>query len=170
MTVTAQKIKNLIADELASVSDSRVRRHIQSLLIEPLVTLRHWDYGEPDTKYECWNVLEEIGGLGIAYSEYGFGPKCPWGLVRVFGSESELSMGMDCSWYPGFMDAYFESAASELPIWRVFKQGENEPFPGTAISDELDWDSAWKEVERLRQSDTIARYNHHHTIGYSRAE
>ncbi len=79
-------------------------------------------------------------------------------------------MGMDCFWYACFMDAYFESAASEIPIWRVFKQGENESFPGTPISDELDWDSAWKEVERHRESDTNARFIHHHTIGYSRAE
>lgn len=170
LTVNAQKIKNLIAEELASVSDSRVRKHIESLLIEPVATLRHWDYGEPDTRYECWNVLEGAGGLGIAYSQYGFGPKCPWGLVRVSGSESELSMGMDSSWCPRFMDAYFESAASELPIWRVFKQADNEPFPGTPISDELDWDSSWRELERLRQSDTSSRYHLHHTIGYSRTE
>jgi hypothetical protein len=30
-------------------------------------------------------------------------------------------MGMDSSWFTAFLDAYFESAAAELAIWRVAK-------------------------------------------------
>lgn len=167
VTVTAEKLERLIYEALSLVSEPRVVEHIRTLLIEPTMRMRRWDYGEPDTYYECWDVLEESGGLGIAYSERGFGPACPWGLVRVTGTDGELSIGMDCAWYPSFMEAYFESAASEVPIWRVFKQHQGQDYPGTPIGPESDWDTTWKVVNRLRQLNDGARYNHHHSIWYS---
>lgn len=170
MTVTAHHIKKLIDQELSLCSDRRVVQFVRELLVEPEATMRRWDYGEIDTRYECWTVLIERGGLGIAYSEYGFGPKSPWGLVRVTGSDSEASIGMDSGWYPRFMDAFFESAASELAIWRVFRQAGGEPYPGTPVSPESSWDATWKEVMRLRESDPSAQYNHHHSVVYGRDE
>jgi len=64
------------------------------------------------------------------------------------------------------MRAYFESfAATELPIWRVFKQdGDN--YPGMPITDEADWTSTWAEVERLRKSNFPARYNCDHSVKF----
>src|SRR5205085_10543865 len=63
-----------------------------------------------------------------------FGPRSPWGLVNLSGS-ANMSIGMDSAWYVSFMEAYFESmAATELPIWRVFKQHEEEPYPGIPIT------------------------------------
>ncbi len=170
LTITPDKLTHLIDEELSSVSDARVAEHVRSLLVAPRKTLRRWDYGEPGLHYECWDVLEERGGLGITYSEHGFGPAKPWGLIRVSGTESEMSMGMDASWCRRFLDAYFESAASELPIWRVFKQREDDEFPGEAVGPELAWDSVWKEVEKLRELQDGARYNVHHSVGYSQGD
>jgi hypothetical protein len=60
---------------------------------------------------------------GIVYCESGFGPRAPWGLVWLGDVENEhMPMGMDSQWFSTLLDAYFESfAATELPVWRVFK-------------------------------------------------
>ncbi|MFK8015449.1 MAG: hypothetical protein AB8G17_08405 [Gammaproteobacteria bacterium] len=166
MAALPERLRDLIEAELAAVSDSRVLLHIRTLLVTPRRRMRQWDYSATPTQYECWDVLVESGGPGIAFSDYGFGPKTPWGLVRVSGSRAEMSMGMDCGWYPKFMDAYFESAASEIDIWRVFRQAEGEQYPGTPISGELSWDSSWSKVMAVRKKQGDARINHCHSIDY----
>ncbi len=45
---------------------------------------------------------------GIAYCEFGFGPRNPWGLVFL----SRGSIGMDSAWYESFWASYFESMAA----------------------------------------------------------
>ena len=167
MSATSESIERLIDDQLRSVSDRRVVDHVRSLLIDPVRRLRRWDYGEPNTHFDCWDVLEESERTGIAFCEHGFGPECPWGLVTLRGNEDELSIGMDCEWFPRFLDAYFESAASSHPIWRVFKQDPGQRFPGRPIGSESDWHSTWQEVEKLRELEDGSRYHHFHSIAYS---
>jgi hypothetical protein len=156
MALTAATIQALIEAEISSLQDSRVVSHIRSLLVEPTEILREWDYGESGQTFPCWLVLSHLqSNTGIAYCEFGFGPKNPWGLVFLSGG----SLGMDCGWFASFADAYFDSMAStDLPIWRVFKQDEDS-YPGTALTAETDWDSAWREIERLRSIDPISRYD-----------
>jgi hypothetical protein len=134
MAVDPETLKSLIERELESLSDARVLAHIRGLLIEPEVVLREWDYGKPGEKYPCWTVLEHPPSeTGIAYCEYGFGPRCPWGLVSLEESEEVGSIGMDSGWFTSLLNAYFESFASaELPIWRVFK--ETSSWPGEPVS------------------------------------
>ncbi len=68
-------------------------------------------------------------------------------------------MGMDSGWFPRFLDAYFESmAASALPIWRVYQQGEGN-YPGRPLSAEGPWQATWAEVERLRALHPNTRYH-----------
>lgn len=167
LTADAEKILSAIETELEQVSDLRVVRHIRSLIVTPAVVMRPWDYGDEDIEYPCWSVLEhEKSNTGVAYSEYGFGPSYPWGLVALTGSRDDMSMGMDCGWYPCLVEAYFESFASaDLPIWRVFRSGDC-PYPGEPISDESDWDSTWAEVYRLREQDKSHKYNCHHSVSY----
>ena len=168
MAATTAHLRSLIDAELAHVSDSRVTSHIQRLLVDPKPILRDWDYGAPGEKYPCWSVLEHAkSNSGIAYSEFGFGPGSPWGLVFLSGS-SHMSIGMDCSWYTTFMEAYFESkAAADIPIWRVFKRASGSPL-GSPISAESDWDSTWKEVDRLRVLDPSSLYYCSHSVQYPR--
>ncbi len=153
MDITADEITKLIESELTDLDDRRIVDHIRGVLIPPEVQLRPWDYGPPDTSYPCWMVLKHrASNTGIAYSEYGFGPKLPWGLLFLEG-DRHMSMGMDSGWFGHFLDAFFECVAStELPIWRVFqrKKGESSRLP---ISDEGEWDNTWKMVMRLRKED-----------------
>jgi len=46
---------------------------------------------------------------GIAFSDYGFGPEHPWGLV--FSSHSNFDA--DYCWYPSLEEAYKESRLIE---------------------------------------------------------
>ena len=121
MSISPEQLKKFIEAELNAVSDERVLNHIRTLLVEPEATMREWDYGDAGTKYKCWSVLnEEDGKGGIAYFENGFGPENPWGLVWLPHSGKSLSMGMNSGWFSSFLDAYFDAAASALPIWRMF--------------------------------------------------
>jgi hypothetical protein len=68
-------------------------------------------------------------------------------------------LGMDSGWFSTFAEAFFESAAAtDLPIWRVFKQGAG-PYPGVALTAEADWDSTWEKVYTLRAADPDDRYH-----------
>jgi hypothetical protein len=159
MSVTPAKIQALLETELSALTDQRVISHVRRLLVEPTAVMRDWDYGGPGERYPCWAVLNHNdSNTGIAYCESGFGPKCPWGLVSLSGTQ-HMSIGMDSAWHECFLDAYFESmAASELPIWRVFTQEDN-TYPGIALTPEADWDSTWKEIYRLRAAHPKTQYN-----------
>jgi hypothetical protein len=160
VTVTLpQKLLELIERELDSLNDSRVVKHVRGLLVQPTSVIRAWDYGAPDEAYPCWSVLEHPkSNTGIAYCEQGFGPRDPWGLVFLAGSE-HMSIGMDSGWFPRFLDAYFQSkAAAELPIWRVY-QSTHEDYPGHPLTPEADWDSTWEQVLRLRERNPSSHYH-----------
>jgi hypothetical protein len=171
MSVDADSLKGLIERELELVSDARVVAHIRGLPVEPKVVMRDWNYGKPGEQYPCWSVLAHTASnTGISYCEYGFGPRCPWGLVWL-GSEhpKHLSIGMDSGWFSRFMDAYFNSFAStDLVIWRVFEadsSGVREPITG-----EDTWERTWKQIDDLRESDPASRYDCGHSIAYTRTD
>ena len=168
MTIDAAALLTLIEAELATLSDSRIAAHIRTLLVMPVPVMRGWDYGRDGEQYPCWTVLEHAASnTGLAYCEHGFGPRSPWGLVFLKGDESQTSIGMDCSWFTTFLQAFFESmAAKELPIWRVFSTdsaGRTQP-----ISDEGGWDETWSRVLTLRKSDSAHRYDCGNSIPYER--
>jgi hypothetical protein len=169
MPIDRNGIKELIERELSTVSDNRVVSHIRGMLIEPYMILRAWDYGENGQQYPCWMVLKDLTSSGeIAYCEFGFGPKCPWGLVSSGEALENRSMGMDSGWFTSFLDAFFDSCASiDLPIWKVFN-GEL-PWPGTPLTDEGTWKDTWKEVEELKKTNPQGRYFAHHSIAYGKS-
>lgn len=164
MTVTVAQLQQWVESELEGNPDTRVVRHIRSLLVEPQAVLRPWNYGEDDEAYPCWSLLDHPkSSTGIAYCEFGFGPGQPWGLVGLAGFPDQ-SLGMDSGWFTTFMEAFFESqAAADLPIWRVFKQGAG-PYPGVALTGEAGWKSTWEKVYALRASDPLGRYHCSHGI------
>ncbi|PFH11775.1 hypothetical protein BCF11_4233 [Collimonas sp. PA-H2] len=166
MSVTATEINKLIESELAGIHDAGVVHHIRTLLVTPQSILRDWDFGGIGEKYPCWSILDhEKSGTGIGHCEFGFGPKTPWGLVGLAGHD-HMSLGMDCEWFSTFVEAFFDSmAATELPIWRIFKQ-EGGAYPGIAITGEADWNSTWEKIGRLRAVDPGGRYHCSHDIQF----
>src|SRR5262245_218248 len=108
MPVSAASLTEQIRAELAALGDRRVIEHVRRLLVPPKIEMRGWDYGTPGQEYPCWLVLEHAASnTGIAYSEYGFGPSFPWGLLHLRGKE-HMSMGMDSGWFDYFLETYFE--------------------------------------------------------------
>jgi hypothetical protein len=166
MPLSSDAIRRLIDRELSTVSDRRVVSHIRGILIEPYSIMRTWDYGAKGQQYPCWMVLKDTASAAeIAYCEFGFGPKCPWGLVSSGDAPANQHMGMDSGWYTSFLDAFFESyAATALPIWRVFDGGQ--PWPGRPLTGESTWEDTWKEVEALKKTNPNGRYFAHHSIAY----
>lgn len=150
----------MIDSELAQLTDQRVVTYIQALRNQPIVSMRRWDYGQKGERYPCWTVLSHsASNTGIAYCGHGFGPRSPWGLVFLGDEEGSTSMGMESSWYPTFLQAFFEShAASDLPIWRVFKT-DRITRERQAISNEGDWDATWARVMALRETDPVHQYD-----------
>ena len=161
MSIDAQELAAMVDRELAQLSDCGVVAHIQALRDEPTVTMRRWDYGREDERYPCWTVLRHsASNTGIAYCEHGFGPRSPWGLVALEGDEGLTSIGMDCSWYKTFLQAFFEShAAADLPIWHVVKT-ERTTGKRQALCGEGDWGSTWAKVTALRAADPAYQYDY----------
>lgn len=168
MAINGETLRALISRELEHLSDARVLGHIQSLLVEPELIFRDWDYGRPGEKYPCWTVLKHLASSsGIAYCESGFGPRSPWGLVSLGEDESHRSIGMDSSWHTRFLDAYFDShAATDLPIWSVFRHDLS--WPGERLTGEASWEATWAEVAKYQTNDPGSRYSSHHCIAYER--
>jgi hypothetical protein len=169
MQVDAEKLNEFVKRELAAVSDAHVVEHIRELLVSPNIVLRDWDYGPPGQQYPCWIVLNDTEGsdTAIGYCEYGFGPRCPWGLLYCGDNPRNQSMGMDSGWFPTFLEAFFNSfAAARLPIWRVFKVARD--GTRTPLTDEGPSQDTWKRIEALRSRDPTARYDCGHSISYGR--
>lgn len=61
------------------------------------------------------------------------------------------------------MEAFFDSfAATDLPIWRIFKTNlETSRVP---ISAELEWDKIWEQIEELRGRAPESHYDCGHSI------
>ena len=76
-------------------------------------------------------------------------------------------MGMDACWYATLVESYFEStAATELPIWRVFKADPSGRC--VPMSEEGTWEEIWKQVMERRAHDPGHRYDCDTSIPYER--
>ena len=105
----ASKISSLIDAEVARISDAAVVGIIARYRIEPRIEERPWQYA-PNTSFPCWIVLEhQASNTGICYSEFGFGPRCPWGLLWLVGVRND--MGDDSGWFLTLEDAVRDSCA-----------------------------------------------------------
>ncbi|WP_456620605.1 MULTISPECIES: hypothetical protein [unclassified Bradyrhizobium] len=167
MAVDAHFLRSLIADELMTLSDARVVAHVMKLLVAPHSVLRSWDYGTRGRQYPCWIVLDDPAHSfsAIAFCEFGFGPKCPWGLISSGDAPSDMHMGMDSGWFPSFLDAYFDSwAATELPIWQIMKEEPDRTL--VPLSGEGTWGGTWDRINELRSADPSGRYDCRHGITY----
>jgi hypothetical protein len=107
----ASDVLTLVESELARISEPSTLALIRGLLVSPRCEERPWDYGEQNQKYPCWIVAEHPeSDTAFAYCVYGFGPKCPWGLLHRSKKEWS-SMGMDCSWFTSLEECVRDSFA-----------------------------------------------------------
>jgi hypothetical protein len=109
--------QNLLAVEKKCFQNSRALKRFSELAVEPEVGKLKWDYG--NEIFECFIVFKDIHtDTGIVYSEFGFGPKNPWGLVFL----SQMRSGMDSGWFNNLFDCFMDTpSAGDLPIWILSK-------------------------------------------------
>jgi hypothetical protein len=118
MNKTAEEIARLVDVELSRMEPALAER-VRRLLVVPYCVTREWDYPaerQGHREYPCWTILEHRpSNTGVAYCEFGFGPKAPWGLVWLSGKN--MSRGMDSGWFASLADAFLDSfAADDRPV------------------------------------------------------
>ena len=115
MKQTISNIKSLIKEQISRIKDPLVKTALEEALIEPTDDLREWDYSTTGELFECWNiVIDKTRNTSIVYSEFGFGPKNPWGIV----SAADKYFGTDSDWFDNLKDCFLETfIAADLPIW-----------------------------------------------------
>ena len=101
-----------VEEELARIADGKLAGALAKILVPPRRCSLAWDYGGAPS-YPGFVVAEHPeSGTGIAYSEHGFGPASPWGLIWL----THPGFGMDCGWFATLEGAFRESNAwDELP-------------------------------------------------------
>lgn len=110
-------VRSLVSEEMTKISDEKLKRALNDYLMAPRACLLDWDYGHihtefPEPRYPSFIVAEfPESGTGIAYSEYGFGPRYPWGLIWL----KQLRYGMDSGWFASLEAAFRESMAWDEP-------------------------------------------------------
>jgi hypothetical protein len=105
-----QDIQRLVETELARIQDQRVRDALQSLLVTPELHQRNWEYGKEGEHYPCWTIaVHAPTQTALVFSDYGFGPRMPWGLVWM----NDRWFGMDSGWFPTLEEAFRDSMGWE---------------------------------------------------------
>jgi len=145
MNRTSDDIRRLVDLEMELITDLVVQDALKAILVYPSCHIRNWDWGKPGERYPCWMVAEhKESGTGIVYSDFGFGPERPWGLIFL----SEPWFGLDSSWFPNLEEAFCDCHASTpLPIWNVVKK--NEDGSTTTIATDLSLDEAYEKRDEL---------------------
>jgi hypothetical protein len=107
---TAEEIRRLVEDAIGRIQDSTIVKGLRTFLVPPRQEMRKWDWHQPYAKYPVWVVAESSRyDYGIIFSDYGFAPERPWGLV--FSSHDNFDA--DYCWYPSLEETYKESRLIE---------------------------------------------------------
>lgn len=94
---SANEVRDLVEAELSRIGNAEVVRGIHTFLIEPRMEMRFWDWEKAPKKYPVWVVAESSRyDYGIVFSDYGFAPDRPRGLVFL----SHRNFDADYCWFP----------------------------------------------------------------------
>jgi len=135
--------QQLLATEKKSFQNFHALKRFSELEVKPEVGKLKWDYG--NEVFECFVVFKDMEtDTGIVYSEFGFGPKNPWGLVFL----SKMHSGMDSGWFGNLFDCFMDTmAAADLPIWILSRKSANEDM--VAIEEKMTIGEAFSMREKL---------------------
>ena len=107
---TPEEIRLLVEGAIGEIRDSLIAEGLRTFLIPPRQQMRTWDWQKPYVKYPVWMVAESSQyDYGIVFSDYGFAPEHPWGLV--FPSHDNFDA--DYGWLPTLEEAYRDSRLIE---------------------------------------------------------
>ncbi len=153
--LTMPDIKALVQKQILLIKDPIVKSGLELMLTEPTKHLRDWDYGDKGEQFECWTIaIDNLHDTSIVYSDFGFGPSRPWGLVFT----SKPWIGMDSGWFDNLEECFLGTwIANDLPIWCVEK--EMESGIRKIIEQDLISDNAFKIRDNLAKEDITGRYH-----------
>ena len=127
---TAEDIRLLVEGAVREIGDATVTEGLKSFLVPPRREMRTWDWQKPHAKYPVWEVAKSSQyDYGIVFSDYGFAPEHPWGLV--FSSHDNF--GADYCWYRSLEEAYKESRLRR-GVRGTTAEGLTGAFPVTAFT------------------------------------
>jgi hypothetical protein len=107
---TGDEVRVLVEAEVAKSTSPSFATGLKTFLVKPRLEMRTWDWHQPLKEYQVWIVAESSRfDYGIAFSDYGFGPEYPWGLV--FSSHSNFDA--DYCWFSSLEEAYKDSRLIE---------------------------------------------------------
>ena len=108
---TSGDIASMVASELTGIADPRLANALKRFVVSPpRMEMRTWEWSRPAMEFPTWVAAESADyDYGLVYSDNGFGPDRPWGLV--FSSHD--SFGADYCWYPRLIEAFLESRLVE---------------------------------------------------------
>jgi len=107
---TTEEIRLLVEDAVGKIRDPIIVEGLRTFLVPPRQEMRTWDWHKPYAKYPVWVVAESLlYDYGIVFTDYGFAPECPWGLVL----SSHDNFDADYCWYPSLEETYKESRLIE---------------------------------------------------------
>jgi hypothetical protein len=107
---TGDEVRVLVEAEVEKFSSANFAKGLKTFLVKPRLEMRMWDWNKPLKEYPVWIVAESSRfDYGIAFSDYGFAPDHPWGLVFL----SPSNFDADYCWYPTLEQAYKESRLLE---------------------------------------------------------
>lgn len=107
---TQDEVRFLVEAEVSKITDVGFVQGLQTFLVEPRLEMRTWGWQRPLVDYPVWIVAEStLYDYGIAFSDYGFAPEHPWGLVFL----SHRGFDADYCWYSTLEEAYRDSRLLE---------------------------------------------------------
>ena len=107
---TPDEVSLVVEREMQKITDAGVLQGIRTFLIAPRAEMRMWGWEKTPADFPVWIVAESSRyDYGIAFSDYGFAPEHPWGLVFL----SHHDFDADYCWYSTLEDAYKDSRLLE---------------------------------------------------------
>jgi hypothetical protein len=107
---TSGEVRLLVESELRKIANADIVQGVRTFLVEPRLEMRAWEWEKPLADFPVWIVAESSRyDYGIAFSDYGFAPDRPWGLVFL----SHRGFDADYCWFPTLEDAYNDSRLLE---------------------------------------------------------
>ncbi len=105
-------VGEMLSRELVQIPDEARKGALRSVMVEPRLEHRSWDYGPPGDRHACWVVARSPNlGTVIVYCRSGFGPSDPWGVLPADSGH----LGADGQWFKTLDDAFLCSAICPDP-------------------------------------------------------
>jgi|CXWL01.1.fsa_nt_gi hypothetical protein len=105
-----REIVAVVEAALCTFADPKLVGALRTFIVSPRRELREWEWGKEPSEVVTWVIAESARyNYGIVFSEDGFGPEQPWGLVF----SSHTNIGADYCWYKTLEAAFTDSRLLE---------------------------------------------------------